>query len=364
MTIPIRPRWTDQPPDDDLQDSGQPSEHIERRSWQPVDLARVLDGTWQPEEPTIGRRSDGHGVFYAAKAHTVISETEGGKTWFALSVAADEMRAGNHIVYLDFEDDEGSIVGRLLTVGLGREVIAERFHYLRPESPITEGPNRDDLLDLLMAYRPTLAVLDGITEAMALHSLDPNSNVDAALFGRRLTKPITEIGTATASLDHVVKQRENQGRYALGAVHKINGLSGAQYILNNRETFGIGLTGKSTINIAKDRPGQLRRGNPKGSGGLHWFGDLVVESRGDDFADVSLEPPHERDNTFRPTHLMAEITEALAKVGQPIAQRDLLSLVGGKTDTKREAFRLLKLDGYVSATTPHTLIKPFDGGQE
>lgn len=333
-------------------------------SWKPVDLEPVLNGTWSPVLPTIGKRTDGRGVFYPGKAHTVVSETEGGKTWFALSVCLDEMSAGNHIVYLDFEDDEGSVVGRLLTMGASGEVIRKQFHYLRPDAPITHGGNQADLLDLLHAHRPTLAVLDGITEAMGVHGLDPLKNVDAQAFGRRLTKPITDFGAATASLDHVVKDREGRGRYALGAVHKLNGLSGAQYILNNRDTFGIGLTGKSTVNIAKDRPAQLRAGNPKGASGMHWFGDLVVESHGQEFAEVSIEPPYERDPDFRPSHLMAEITAALQKVGQPTSQRVLLGLVRGKDETKREAFRLLKLDGYVTPETPHTLIKLYDGGEK
>jgi hypothetical protein len=41
------------------------------RSWQPVDLSDVLDGTWQPLQPTVGLRTDGVGVFYPGKSHTV-----------------------------------------------------------------------------------------------------------------------------------------------------------------------------------------------------------------------------------------------------------------------------------------------------
>ena len=36
------------------------------RTWQPVDLAAVLDGTWCPPRPTVGRRNDGAGLFYPA----------------------------------------------------------------------------------------------------------------------------------------------------------------------------------------------------------------------------------------------------------------------------------------------------------
>jgi hypothetical protein len=59
-------------------------------SWRPVDLTSVLDGTWQPPVPSVGRRSDGLGLFYQGKTHTVVSETEAGKTWFALAAAIHE----------------------------------------------------------------------------------------------------------------------------------------------------------------------------------------------------------------------------------------------------------------------------------
>jgi hypothetical protein len=330
-----------------------------RQSWRPVDIEPVLAGQWEPPKPTIGRRTDGRGVFYPGKAHTVISETEGGKTWFALAVCLDEMKADQHVVYLDFEDDEGGVVGRLLTLGATRATIRDHFHYLRPESPITDRGNREDLAELLAAYRPTLAVLDGITEAMTVHSLDPNSNVDAALFGRQLTKPITDAGTATASLDHVVKATENRGRYALGAVHKINGLSGAQYVLENRSPFGVGMTGRSMIKIAKDRPGQLRTDTPRSDSGLHWFGNLVVKSHGQEFAEVTIEPPAERDEAFRYTQLMTAISDQLVKLGQPVSQRVLLAMVSGKSETKQAAFHQLIEGGYITASRPHTLIHPY-----
>ncbi|MBA8794929.1 hypothetical protein FHX74_002557 [Friedmanniella endophytica] len=329
-----------------------------RRPWQPVDLEAVLSGTYQRPEPTVGSRTDGRGLFYPGKSHTVVSETEGGKTWFALSAALDEMAASHHAVYIDFEDDEGSVVTRLLTLGATPDRIRNHFHYLRPDAGIGADDNAGDLTQLLGDTRPRLVVLDGITEAMGLHGLDPLKNADAAIFGRRVTKRITDTGAAVVSLDHVTKDRENRGRYALGAVHKLNGLSGAQYTLTNRTPFGIGLTGRSTINIAKDRPGQLRAHALPSSSGLHWYGDLVLESHNQDFAEVSITPPHQTDEDFRPTELMHRISEALAEYG-PLAQRRILAATKGKTDSKRQALDFLILDGYVTERSPHELIKPY-----
>lgn len=354
MSVPLRPRWAGQPPDQ----PDEPSEHIERRSWQPVDLSSVLEGTWQPPAPTVGARTDGRGLFYAGKAHTVVSETEGGKTWLALSAALDEMRAGHHVLYLDFEDDEGAVTGRLLTLGARRDTITTLFHYLRPESPLGAGIHLDDLRQLTDWCHPTLAVIDGVTEAMTLHGLNPLDNVDAARFGRLLPRRLTAAGCAVANLDHVTKDRDGRGRYALGAVHKLNGLDGGAYLLENRSPFGVGLTGRSTVKIAKDRPGQLRAHALPSSGGLHWYGDLVLTSHGDDYAEVSVEPPHETGDDFRPTVYMQRVADMLTEKG-PQSQRIICDLVRGKATTIRMALSHLIADGYVTDKTPHELLKPY-----
>ena len=328
------------------------------RTWLPVDLSDVLAGSWQPPRPTVGRRIDGVALFYPAKVHTVAAETEAGKTWFALSAVTDELNAGNHVLYLDFEDDQGGVVGRLLALQVDRDVIAERFQYVRPAGPLGTGLNLDDLIGIVSTTSPTIIVLDGVTEAMVLHGLDPLSNKDTAEFGRILPRRLAAMGPAFLALDHVTKDREGRGRYAIGAVHKLNGLDGAAYLLENRTPFGIGTTGRSTIKVAKDRNGQLRRNGLPSSNGLYWFGDLVLESHGEDFAEVRVEAPTERAEDFRPTHLMGRIVEALEQHG-PLAQRRILAAAKGKRESLIGALDCLILDGYVSEATPHQLLKPY-----
>lgn len=340
-----------------------PREPVFRRSWKPIDLSSVLEGSWSPVEPTVGRRSDGVGLFYPGKVHTVSSESEAGKTWFMLSVVLDELGRGNDVVYLDFEDDEGGITGRLLTLGADRVALASRFHYVRPEDPIGSGVHADDLDALLRDTAPTLAVLDGVTEAMTVHGLSPNDNSDAAKFGRLIPRRLAAAGAASVSLDHVTKSTETRGRYSLGAVHKLNGLDGAAYVLDNRAPFGVGLVGRSTVRIAKDRPGQLRRHALASKGDLFWMGDLVLTSQAEEFAEVEVRAPETGTSTeFRPTALMQKISDALAEHG-PMPQRQILATVKGKRQYAVDALALLQRDSYVSTDTPHKLLREFDGGE-
>jgi hypothetical protein len=333
----------------------------EPRTWRPVDLAPILTGTHKPITPDVGTRSDGVGMFYPSRCHTIASESEAGKSWLAEHVCAYELGRGNHVVYVDFEDEADTVVSHMLTLQVANDVIRERFHYLRPESPITDPVSRGDLAEILGDTHPTFTVVDGVTEGMVLHGLDPLSNKDCATFGQRLPTAISQQGPAVVSLDHVTKSPDGRGRYAIGAVHKLNGLNGGAYLLDNRTPFGIGRKGKSTIKIAKDRPGQLRRHGLPSSGGLHWFGDLILDSKDETFAELEIEAPHGLEPNWRPTELMHRIADALTEHG-PLAQRRILAAVTGKTDTKRAALDYLILDGYVTEKTPHELIKPYTGG--
>ncbi|WP_406199439.1 DNA primase [Streptomyces europaeiscabiei] len=338
-------------------------------SWRPVDLSSVLDGTHKQPVPTVGARDDGVGMFYPGRLHTVSSETEGGKTWLLLWTAVQELAKGNHVVHIDPEDDHVGTVGRLLLLGAKADDIRERFHYIRPEEALTDVA-RGELHQLLMDTKPTFSVLDGVTEAMVMHGLNPLDNADCAKFGRILPRPIASYGSAMVAADHVTKSSEGRGRYSIGAVHKLNGLNGAAYTLENRVAFGVGRTGRSTLLIAKDRPGQLRRhAFPTNAPGVEWFSDFSMESL-DGFNDVSLTvpvPARDEEGNFRPTVLMVKVCETLdSKPG--LSKTAIETMTPGKAAHIRTALELLVRDGYVTEQprkgrgggTAYTKVRDYD----
>jgi hypothetical protein len=329
-----------------------------RNSWEPVDLGRVLDGTYESPKPTVGERDDGVGLLYPGKLHTIASEAEGGKTWLALTIVKQELGRGNAAVYLDFEDDEGTIVSRLLAIGAPTDQVRERFAYVRPEESIDSPGIKPGLTALLNRLRPTVVVVDGITEAMALHGMELKDNTDVARFGQMFLHWITGFGPAVVTLDHVVKDPEARGRYAMGGVHKLNGLNGCQYMLYNRTPFSIGKTGRSTVKVSKDRPGQIRRHGVPSGDRMHWVADLILHSESEKLVEVELAPPVENTSEFRPTALMERVAAALEQHGE-LSQRKVCTAVGGKRDTAIQALNYLILDGYVTEKTPHKLIKEY-----
>lgn len=333
-------------------------------SWGRVDLAPVLAGDYIPPQPTIGRRDDGAGLFYPGRMHSIFAEPEAMKTWLALTVAASELARGSGVVYLDFEDEEGGIVSRLLALGVPAEQIASRFYYFRPDGPMGDAGRA--ALAPYLAAPTTFVVVDGVTEAMGLFGLKPKDDTDVAGFWRILPRWLAEHGPAVLLLDHVVKDRENRGRWATGSQHKLSGLNGCAFVLENVTPLSPGQTGKSRVRVAKDRPGQVRKNAlPGSSGALHWFADFVVESQLDGSAIASLPAPVQHDGPFRPTALMKRVSDTLAASPQPLSVRGVLDRVNGKQDAVRRALALLVDEGNVTVTAGprnaqlHELTRPF-----
>lgn len=332
-------------------------------TWTPVDLAAALDGDGPPE-PTMLARDDGHQLLYAGRVHAFNAESESGKSWLACAAAAERLTEGEHVIYLDFEDHATGIVGRLRALGVDRDAIIGRLHYVRPDDPI--DPVAIAALErLLIDHQPTLAIVDGVTEVMVQNGWSINDNDDAAKFLLALPRRIARHGCAVVLIDHVPKDKEARGRYGIGAQHKLAGVDGAVYRLEVTQPFGLGRTGTSRITVAKDRPGHVRG---FASGG-ETVGTLQLTSRAD--GDVSLAilcPESDTPIRTRPTTLMEQVAAAIQTLndsGVYPTRNGILADVSGKKKWVAEALRLLIEEGHVT-TRPgpnrsqlHTLTKPY-----
>ena len=348
--------------------------------WTFSDLTAVLDGTHKPQQPTIGARDDGIGMFYPGRVNGIQGESEAGKSWVALISCLVEINRGNHVVYMDFEDSEEGVVSRLLLIGARPDDIHRLFHYVRPGTTPTPAQLRQ-FITRIGDLGPSLAIVDGVTEAMVMMGLELKENTDIAKFGRLLLRPLADTGAAVVPLDHVVKNNESRGRYSLGGVHKLNAVDGVQYMLEAVRPFGINTEGRSRLRIAKDRPAQIRRhALPGGRNPMHWFADLVIRSEGDDFADAHLYPPIQHDDDPQEAAAVKDkaaqeeadikdregaVLAALAKATEPMSKAALEELIPGRASVTRRALtRLVHADRVVVEKGPrgaalHTL--PADG---
>lgn len=112
MTPAPDPRWDDLPP---------PGFHttpeLPRTTWKPIDLREIVAADHVPLQPTVGQRTDGHGLLYRGRTHTMSGESEAKKSWIAQAIAAQELAGGESVAYLDFEDSAEAVTRRMLTLG-------------------------------------------------------------------------------------------------------------------------------------------------------------------------------------------------------------------------------------------------------
>ena len=304
-------------------------------SWQPVDL--IAAGTAPPVLPTIG------GLLYPGRRHLILGEPESLKTWLALLLAVEQIRAGATVVYIDFESTPREMLGRLHDLGLDDQEIAAGFVYHQPSEPIGTGTAAADLADLIASRQPALCVVDAMIGALALHGLSPDKAVDIEGLHRVLIDPLEAHGAATAILDHVVKNRDDLGRWATGSERKVGRVDVA-LLVEIIHPFGRGRTGTARVTTSKDRPGHLAR--PRAAD-LELVSD---PSTGSISWRIQLATPGAEPATFRPTFLMQRASEYLETQPEPVSRRTIQDTVGGNAKALRLGIDLLIAEHYIEQT--------------
>ena len=306
-----------EPPEDGDREHGD-REHrgdeAEPTTWEAVDLGPWLNGDVERPESSLGvYRSDGARLIYPGREHAVLGETESGKTWFALGCVAAELSAGNHVLYLHYEEgDPGSTIERLQLLGVDRAVITARMRFVAPSRPA-----RTEWVTALLNPAPTLVIHDGVNEAMSLIGADIMAADGAATFRRRLVTPFLRVGAATIACDYLPKEREGRSRDAYGSVHKGNALDGARFVLENTAPFGRNMRGVSYVFVTKDRPGHLRtKGRSTKLPNKTFMGVLVVDdmTTGPDFTMKLYAPKDDDSHAEKQTVTSAELGDIVHEV--------------------------------------------------
>lgn len=229
-------------------------------TWEPIDLTDVTNGTFQALAPSVMLRTDDVAMLYRGMVHACVGESESGKSILFHAETAKALMQGFRVLFIDFESDRVTVVNRLMQLGAAPQQIVRNLHYVNPDT----NPLHMDTVDnnawlRLLSRKYYLAVLDGVTEAFSVFGVGTNDNDDVTRWGRAVPRRIAkETGAAVVVIDHVGKDREARGRFAIGAQSKMSYLTGASYMVEILEPLGVGMIGRLSIRIGKDRPGQVR----------------------------------------------------------------------------------------------------------
>jgi hypothetical protein len=227
-------------------------------SWKPIDLSQLFDGTYVRPETSMLARTDGSNLLYQGKVHSLYGESESGKSWIAQIAVAEQLRAFKKVIYIDFESDAPDIVDRLKSLKVSQAEILQNFRYIKPDA---ETDFRDPYWNaILEPSSATLIIIDGVTEALSLWSKESKDNDAITNWMRRFPRRIAfESGAAVVLIDHVTKNAETRGRFAIGGQAKLATIDGAAYLVEPLEVLAPGKVGTLTLRVTKDRPGFVRK---------------------------------------------------------------------------------------------------------
>lgn len=364
QSVPAGPSATDEtttppgdpPPGGDTQADVPPS-------WDEIDLTTYLDGTHVPQVPELLARSDGKFLLYAGRVHSFHGESESGKSWAALHAAAEAMQQGKRVVMIDFESDAGTVVTRLLLLGVPADTIRELFSYRRPEVHPGTLAREYAAWEQMLTGRYTIAIIDGVTEALSVFSVTSKDNDEVTKWIRTIPRRIAaSTGAAVILVDHVTKDADTRGRFAIGGQAKMAALDGAAYVVEVIEPLGVGLVGRISLRVAKDRPGGVRpiSGAWRKTDRTQETAVIVVDSTIKGETSVRIEMPRsETQDTpaddrqpWRPTGYMERVSKVLENANDPMSRNAINLALQARRDYVMQAVDFLIEDGYAAADGP------------
>jgi hypothetical protein len=221
-----------------------------RDSWLPLNLADLPQKP--PIQPTLGT-INGIGLLYPGKRHIFSGPQESAKTLAAYLLAIQTIRDGGTVILLDFEMGAYDARARLTDLGATVEDLGGLL-YAEPDDPAT-----DDRIALLIGLSPSLVIVDAAAGAYNVQGLDDNKRADVEQLTNLYIRSFWKHGIATIMLDHVVKNTETRGAYAIGSERKVGGAD-VHLGFSVITPISRGHTGLYKITTHKDRGGYLKRG--------------------------------------------------------------------------------------------------------
>lgn len=318
------------------------------QSWRPVDLATLLASDYDPPRPTVGAIEGDGCLLYAGSTNLLFGDSGGGKTFFAVWAAAEEMRAGRDVLFLDWEDSPLTLAARLEQVGVTRATMVRHLIFIRPEEKWNAAAQRS-LAAAVEGRKIALAIVDSVGEAMAADGVNSNSDDEVARWFRGAVRFLADGGAAVLLLDHVPKGSGDSGRntgFSIGSQRKRAAITGAAYYLQTITAPSKLNDGRFKLIVRKDRHGTRQHGSVA----------CVVEMNNGENGSVQFHvyKPEPKDGSGATPSGKTELTWYMDKISRylegqegAVSKSSIVKGVGGGRDYILDALQSLVERGHV-----------------
>lgn len=292
-----------------------------------VDISALLDGTApEPPEPQLGRRTDGHYLFYAAQVNWVFGDPESGKTWLCLACIVEALKAGRRVLIIDLDHNgPAATVHRLLALGAEETALRDGnlFRYCEPE----DAAGVREVVKDSTEWRPAVALVDSIGELLPLYGSNSNSADDFTTMHTNVLKPLAKAGAAVLAVDHLAKGAESRAVGPGGTAAKRRAIGGASIRVKVCTPFTPGHGGSATLVVNKDRHGGLRAHCPIGDR-EPMAGTFKLRAFSDGLMTWEITPPKDGERNADETAPAEDIAAVATLVPPPTTVEDARKRLG------------------------------------
>lgn len=217
----------------------------------------------EPPRPALGKRADGHALFYAGQVNWVFGDPESGKTWLCLACVVEALNAGRRVIVIDLDHNGGpATIRRLIDLGAPLDAIRNpgKFRYCEPE----DRAELRQVIDDCRIWRPAVALVDSIGELLPLYGSNSNNADEFTIVHSNVLKPLAKAGAAVLAVDHLAKSADSRAAGPGGSAAKRRAIGGTSIRVKVKQPFTPGHGGSATLAVNKDRHGGLREHCPVG----------------------------------------------------------------------------------------------------
>jgi hypothetical protein len=154
------------------------------------------------------------GLIYPGLRHVLSGSPESAKTLVGLILALTVQRQNELVAHIDFEMGPKRTRTLLEDLGATADEIADHIY------TETGGPPDEADLAHLTVNGVALALIDAGAGAYNASGLDDHSRKDVETFGSTWIDPLYRASVGTLLVDHVVKNTDNRGKWAIGSERK------------------------------------------------------------------------------------------------------------------------------------------------
>lgn len=305
-----------------------------------VDLAAVLAGGIEAEQPVLLHRDDQRPLLYRAAVNVLQGDPEGGKTWVLKAATAEALTAGQRAAFIDVDHNGAtSTADHLLRLFVPKEILtdAERFRYYEPE----DAAHLRRIVADLIGWRPAVVGVDSLGEVLPMLGYNSNDSDDFSTANREVLRPMARSGACVVVIDHLAKNTTSRAFGSTGSAAKQRTPDGVVLRVSVLDTYAPGQGGASSLEVWKDRKGGVRvhcpqgrnpsagtfRLHPENGGGLSW----------------SVSPPNGQERPSAQTAALRDADALSALAPPPTSVAEVKAGMGWGTDRAAAALRAYRV---------------------